>query len=129
MKIISISKKAFANLEPLKLSRETVNTEGIIYDFNYMGNEKVLKTLYTLNGATFANKLYTLEMLDTNREYLPSSFCLPDSLCAVNGIIVGFTSPKIEGINLSSILKSRYIDYKGQIYYLKKVNLNLKKLF
>ena len=128
MKIISISKKAFASLQPLSLSREIFNTEGIMYDFNYMRDEKILKTLYTLNGPTFANKLYTLEMLDTNREYLPSSFCLPDSLCAVNGVIVGFTMPKIEGINLSTILKSRDIDYKGQIYYLKKIGEILNQL-
>ena len=128
MKIISISRKKFNELKKLELSREVLNTEGIVYDFNYKGQEKVLKTLYTLNGPTFANKLYTLEMLDTNKEYLPSSFCIPDYLCSVNNEVVGFTIPKIEGTNLSTILKSKDIDYKGQIYYLKKIGEILNQL-
>lgn len=128
MKIISISKKKFEELEQLKLSREIFNTEGTIYDFNYRGNKKVLKTLYTLNGYTFANKLYTIEMLDSNKEYLPSSFFIPDSLCTVSGKVVGFTVPKIEGTNLSTILNDKNIDYKQQLYYLKKIGEILNQL-
>lgn len=73
MKIISLSKKRFSELEELKLSREIFNTEAKIYDFDYRGNKKVLKTLFTLNGYVFANKLYTLEMLDSNKCYLPTN--------------------------------------------------------
>lgn len=82
MKIINISKKKFQELKKIDLSREIFNTEGTIYDFEYRGEKKILKTLYTLNGYTFANKLYTIEMLDSNKEYLPSSFYIPDYLCA-----------------------------------------------
>ena len=128
MKIINISKKKFQELEKLNLTREVFNTEGILYDFNYQGKEKILKQLYILNGATFANKLYTLEMLDNNREYLPNSFVIPDYLCSVNGEITGFTMPKINGINLSTILKSENKDYKEQIYYLKKIGEILNQL-
>ena len=42
MKVISISKSKFEKLEPLKLSRETFNTEGNVYEFDYRGNPKVL---------------------------------------------------------------------------------------
>ena len=95
MKVISISKKKFQELKKIELSREVFNTEGIIYDFEYRGEKKILKTLYTLNGFTFANKLYTIEMLDSNKEYLPSSFYIPDYLCTVEGKIIGFTVPKV----------------------------------
>ena len=64
MKIISISKKSFEKLHELELPPEVFNNEAEIYDFNYRGEEKVLKVLNILNGKTFANKLYTLEMLD-----------------------------------------------------------------
>ena len=99
-----------------------------IFDFDYRGNKKILKTLYTLNGHTFANKLYTLEMLDSNKEYLPSNFYIPDYLCTVDSKVIGFTVPKIEGINLTDILKSKQIDYKEQIYYLKKIGEILNQL-
>ena len=128
MKIINISKKKFQELVKLNLSKEVFNTEGILYDFNYQGKEKILKQLFILNGAAFANKLYTLEMLDNNREYLPNSFVIPDYLCSVNGEITGFTMPKINGVNLSIILKQENKDYKEQIYYLKKIGEILNQL-
>ena len=128
MKIITLSKKKFENLTKVNLSKEIFNTEGNIYDFEYRGNKKILKTLYTLNGYTFANKLYTIEMLDSNKQYLPSSFYIPDYLCTVDGHVVGFTVPKIEGVNLSTILSSKDINYKEQIYYLKKIGEILNQL-
>lgn len=128
MKIISLSKNRFEKLEKLKLSREIFNTESIIYDFNYRGSKKILKTLYLLNGPTFANKLYTIEMLDSNKENLPSSFYIPDCLCSVDSKIIGFTVPKIEGTNLSVILKSNKVEYKEQLYYLKKIGELLNQL-
>ena len=128
MKIITLSKKKFKELEKISLSREIFNTEGILYDFNYKGDKKILKKLYILNGSVFANKLYTLEMLDNNKEYLPNSFVIPDYLCTVNGEIAGFTMPKIEGTNLSTILQSSNGDYKEQIYYLKKIGEILNQL-
>lgn len=128
MKIISLSKKKFQELKELKLSREIHNTEAKIYDFDYRGNKKILKTLYTLNGHTFANKLYTLEMLDSNKTYLPSNFYIPDYLCTVDSKVIGFTVPKVDGTNLTDILKSKQIDYKEQIYYLKKIGEILNQL-
>lgn len=128
MKIISLSKKKFNELQKLNLSREIFNTEGIIYDFEHRGEKKILKTLYTLNGYRFANKLYTIEMLDSNKEYLPSSFYIPDYLCTVEGKVVGFTIPKINGTNLSTILTSKNINYKEQVYYLKKIGEILNQL-
>lgn len=53
MKIISISKKRFEKLQELKLPREVLNTEAMMYEFSYMGKEKILKHLYILNGSTF----------------------------------------------------------------------------
>ena len=55
-------------------------------------------------------------MLDSNRNYLPTSFYIPDYLCTVEGKVVGFTIPKIEGTNLTEILKTKDIDYKEQVY-------------
>lgn len=129
MKIINLSSKKFKELDKLSLSREVLNTEGILYNFNYRGQKKILKELYITNGYTFANKLYTLEMLDNNKEYLPSSFCIPDYLCTVNGNVVGFTVPKLDGVNLTTILKSKNINYKEQIYYLKKIGEILNQLY
>lgn len=128
MKIISISKKKFNELKKLELSREVLNVESTLYDFDYKGEKKVIKKLYNLNGYTFANKLYTIEMLDNNKKYLPSSFWIPDYLCSLDGNIIGFTVPKIDGINFSTILNCKTIDNKEKIYYLKKIGEILNQL-
>lgn len=128
MKVISISKNNFKKLEPLKLSKQTFNTEGNIYEFNYRGQEKVLKKLFHQSGPIFANKLFTLEMLDTYKEYLPDNFYIPDSLISVDHHIAGFTIPRIYGDNLTDVLASREITLKEKIYYLKKVGETLEQL-
>ena len=128
MKVITISKKRFKELTKIVLSKNVTNTEAKILDLNYNGKEKILKALYYLQGTIFANKLYTIEMLDSNKDYLPSSFLIPDFLCTVSGEVIGFTLPKFEGSNLSDILLSTKIEFKEQIYYLKKIGEILNQL-
>ena len=130
MKVTSISRKAFERLEKMKLSRNIRNTEGVIYDFTPKGNPepKVFKKLHYQNGPVFGNKLFTIEMLDSNREYLPASFCIPDSIVTVGGVIQGITLPKIEGKNLADILSDPNASVEDQIFYLQEVGQILEKL-
>lgn len=128
MKIISIPKKQYEKLKGLDLPREVFNTEGQIYDFKYKRERKVLKELFMANGESFANKLFTIEMLDTYSEYLPENFYIPDYLVSVNKEIVGFTVPFVEGINLSTILKDKHQNYQDQLYYLKSIGKTLDEL-
>ena len=128
MKVISISKKKFRELDHMILSKNVTNTEAKILNLNYKNQEKILKALYYLDGPIFANKLYTIEMLDNNKEFLPTSFLIPDYLCAVNNEIIGFTIPKFNGINLSDILCDMKISPKEHIYYLKKIGEILNQL-
>jgi len=128
MKVISISKNNFKKLEHLKLSKHTWNTEGNVYEFSYRGQEKVLKKLFHQSGTIFANKLFTLEMLDTYKEYLPDNFYIPDSLISVDHHIAGFTIPRIQGDNLADVLVSKDLTNREKIYYLKKVGETLEQL-
>ena len=128
MKVISISKSNFKKLEPLKLSKHTWNTEGNVYEFSYRGQPKVLKKLFHQSGTIFANKLFTLEMLDANKDNLPDNFVMPDSLISVDSTIAGFTIPKIYGDNLVDVLVSNDLTNKEKIYYLKKVGETLEQL-
>ena len=128
MKVTNISRKNFERLERLKLGREITNTEGIMYEFNYKGTEKILKRLFHKNGLVFASKLYTIEMLDNNKMYLPDSFCIADSLISVGGVIEGFSIPKFEGVNLASVLKDKSITPEEKIYYLTKIGELLQQL-
>lgn len=128
MKIIYISKKKFEKLNPVLLPNGLITTEGQVFEFNYRGEQKVLKKLYVTEGKVFANKLYTLEMLDVNKKCLPSNFYIPDYLCSINGQISAFTIPKIDGTNLSEILKSDSFGYKEQLFYLKQIGEMLQQL-
>jgi serine/threonine protein kinase len=128
MHTIEMSKKEFQNLELLQIPSNVLNTEGIIYEMKYKNCDKVLKSLYNLNGPIFANKLYTLEMLSTSKKYLPKSFYIPDSLISVANEIVGFTIPKYEGIALSVLLQNKDISTGEKIFYLKQVGAILEQL-
>ena len=130
MKVTSISRRAFERLEKMKLSRNVRNTEAVIYDFTPKGNPspKVFKKFHYQNGPVFGNKLWTLEMLDTHKEYLPPSFCIPDSIVTVGGVVQGITLPKIEGKNLADILKDKNVPVEDQIFYLQEVGHILEQL-
>lgn len=130
MKVVSISRKAFEKLERMELSRNVRNTEAVMYNFESKKNSApmVFKKLHHQNGSVFGNKLFTIELLDSNRDFLPSCFCIPDSLVTVNGVVQGFILPKIEGRNLSDILKDSNEPVETQIFYLKKVGQMLEHL-
>lgn len=79
MKIINISKKKYESLFPLELSKDIINTEAKLYHYRYTPlYDGVLKKLYQSKGNIFANKLYTIEMLNFYKEYLPNNFVIPD---------------------------------------------------
>lgn len=128
MRIITLSKKQYEKLTKLNLPKEVFNTEAQIFDFIYKRERKVLKELFLANGEIFANKLFTLEMLDTYKQYLPKNFYIPDYLTSVNKEIVGFTVPHVEGINLTTILKNSNINSQEHLYYLKAIGELLEEL-
>lgn len=128
MQVISMSQNKYKQLTKMNLPKEVFNTEAIIYDFRYKGQDKVFKKLLNNTGVNLANKLYTLEMLDVNRKYLPENLCIPDYLTIVGGVVEGFTMPKIEGINFSTTLKNKNITIEEKIYYLKKIGELLHQL-
>ena len=130
MKVTSISRKAFERLDKMKLSKNIRNTEAVIYNYTPKQNPspKIFKKLHYQNGAVFGNKLFTIEMLDSHKEFLPPYFCIPDSIVTVGGIVQGITLQKIEGQNLSDILKDKKVSVEDQIFYLKKVGQMLEQL-
>ena len=128
MKVISLSQKKFKEMTPLELPKEIFNTEAKIFDFKHKNENKVFKRLYQQSGQAFANKLYTLEMLDNNKDYLPDYFFVPDYLVSVGGIVEGFTIPKAKGITLSVLLNDKKIDPSINIFYLKKIGEMLNQL-
>jgi len=120
MQVINYSQKEFNNMVKLNIPYNVFNTEGVIYTLKYKNKEKIFKTLYNLNGNIFANKLYTVEMLDNYKDILPNSFVIPDYLVTIARSIKGFTLPKISGINLTTILNDcKTYSVKEQIKYLK----------
>ena len=93
-----------------------------------MGKVKVFKSLHRTSGVIFANKLYTLEMLNEYRDILPHSFVIPDALVTVEKQIKGFVLPLIKGINLELYLADSNVKISDKIMYLKKIGDILKQL-
>ena len=101
------------------------NTECDLFRFRYCNREMILKKLYFTNGNSFGNKLYTLEALSFNQEFIPNNFILPEFLVAINKRIEAFALPYVKGTNLSIILDNPTIDYEDKKYYLNNTNNSL----
>ena len=98
-----------------------MSTEANFYKFNYLGKVKVFKSLHKTKGPIFANKLFTLEMLNEYREILPNSFVIPESLVSVEKEVRGFALPLIKGITLESYLADKNYKTKDKIEYIKQI--------
>ena len=129
MKIVNISQKRFDSLNRLPLPKDIVNTEAELYHYRYTAlYNGVLKKLYQSEGNIFGNKLYTMEMLNFYRQYLPNNFVIPDILISIKGEIKAFGMPAITGDNLSTLLKNESIPKELQLYFLEEIGNILDKL-
>lgn len=128
MQIINMSKTKLNSLEPLILPKNVTSTECELFKYPYYGKEKLLKKLHRTDGIIFANKLYTIEAFNANKDSMPSNFVLPESLVSINKKIEAFTMKYIKGINLSVILNNPYITYEEKIHYLKSIGRILEQM-
>ena len=128
MQIINMSKTKLNSLEPLILPKNVTSTECELFKYPYYGKEKLLKKLHRTDGIIFANKLYTIESLNANKDSMPSNFVLPESLVSINKKIEAFTMKYIKGINLSVILNNPDITYEEKIHYLKSIGRILEQM-
>ena len=128
MNTINISKRKFESLKEIKLPKEVISTEANFYKFNYLGKVKVFKNLYKTSGSIFANKLFTLEMINEYKDLLPHSFVLPESLVSVEKEIKGFSLPYIKGYNFESFLVNHNVSTESKMYYIKQIGDILEQL-
>ena len=128
MQTINMSKTKLNSLEPLILPKNVTSTECELFKYPYYGKEKLLKKLHRTDGIIFANKLYTIEALNANKDSMPSNFVLPESLVSINKKIEAFTMKYIKGINLSVILNNPDITYEEKIHYLKSIGRILEQM-
>ena len=128
MQIINMSKTKLNSLEPLILPKNVTSTECELFKYPYYGKEKLLKKLHRTDGIIFANKLYTIEALNANKDSMPSNFILPESLVSINKKIEAFTMKYIKGINLSVIFNNPDITYEEKIHYLKSIGRILEQM-
>lgn len=126
MDVISISKRKFDGLEKIDLS--DINTEGVVYKFSYLGCLKLLKKLYITDGISLAGKMFTIEMLNSNKDILPSNFIIPESLVSVDKKVVGFALPYISGMTLKGLLSNKDVSIVCKIDYLKQIGNILDKM-
>lgn len=121
MNIIELSKKEYRNLKPFNVSSSILHTESDLYELDYHGKRKIVKTMFTYDKDFHFEKLRTLETLDTFKYYLPESFLIPDSIISVRRKKEAFTIPYFEGETLNSLLKNHNIPIQTHLYYLKRV--------
>lgn len=134
MRVITMTKKQIERLKKLPISNEVTNTESIIYRTDTLPKNKVpagtlLKYLYIKDKESFANKLYTIEMLSSYGPTLGlKELVIPDALVSVENQAIGFTIPEVKNAtNLGIILKDPKIDKEKKMELLRKVGELLGK--
>ena len=128
MDIINMSQKKFKTLKPLILPEAVISTECNLFNYKFHGKDMLIKKLFCHDGISFANKLYTLQAIDANREYIPSYFIIPECLISIDKRIEAFLINYIKGINLSVILSNSNVSLEEKKFYLKSIGQILEQM-
>ena len=60
-------------------------------------------------------------MLNEYKQYLPTNFCVPDSILCINNSVEAIVEENVIGQNLSLFLQNPKINPQNKIYYLKEI--------
>ena len=132
MKTITLTKHQFEKCSPYIIDKDIINSEAKFYVINkgkYTG-KYLMKKLFVNEGKIFANKLFTISLLNDMESKLGiEELCIPKHLISVDSEVVGFSVPKIDNPrNLGLVLNNPKIDSIDKLKYLKKLGNVLKKI-
>lgn len=133
MEVINYSKHKFNKMPKLELSRNIINTEGVLYFLPYKdkwNNEiKVFKKFHINSGNYFGNKLLTInDLIDSKDELGLDELVFPEKLVTIGNVLSGFIMPYIDSINLGEILSNLAVPTIEKIKLLKKVGEIIEKV-
>lgn len=133
MKNLTISRRQFEKMDKYVLDSSIRSVEAQLFVWNtkesWNHQKKLLKKYYVTNQEYFSNKLYTINMLVSNRKTLQiPELILPEQLLTIDDEIVGYVMPFIENnINLGTLLNSDGLTLFKKIQTLKEIGKILKK--
>lgn len=128
MEIINMSRKKFKTLTPLILPKTIKNVECELFNYRHHGKEMLIKKFLCHDTTFFANKIYTLEAIDVNRDYIPDYFIKPEYLMSIARRIEAFAMSLVKGVNLSMILNDSNIETEEKKLYLRRIGQILKEM-
>lgn len=133
MNTIEFTKREFEKLKQLRLDDHVINTECNLYIVSnkkrWTKDDKLLKKLHVDEGRSFGNKLLTINTLIDERKKIDiPELILPDKLATIDSKVIGFIMPYINGVNLSTAMKSYKYSHQEIIANLKKVGEVLRKM-
>ena len=133
MEIINLTSKEFEKLKKFQVDKGTINCESQLFLSPQKSKWKttvfLFKKFYETEGRYFSNKLYTINELINLKEQIDSSdFVMPEKLVAIDGVIVGYIMPLINGKNFETIFKSQDINITEKTKYLIEIGKILERL-
>lgn len=133
MKTLNITRNELKKLKKFSLESGLFNTEAELFIMKIKDkwniNYKMLKNLYCNEGASFSNKLFTINELIDNKDIINiEELILPEQLLIVDDEVRGFTMPYIDNINFESLLNDTSISNLQKIDYFKQISSILKKM-
>lgn len=126
MNSIFFTRRQFQKLQKCKLQKNIIHTEAELYviekNDSWKKQKMLLKYFYINEGEYFSNKLFTINNLINNRDFINlPALVLPTELAVVNGQVVGYIMPFIENCNLITLLKDLKVSTEKKKNYLAQI--------
>lgn len=89
----------------------------------------LLKKFYITEGEYFSNKLFTINrLIDLKDKIDIKPLILPTKMVVLEGKMVGYLMPYIEGVNLLTLLQSYNVDTETKIAFLEEIGIIIEKV-
>lgn len=128
MRVLNISKRQFEELKPLELSSDIFNSESQLF-FLDKRCKYLFKKLYADLGASFSNKLFTVNELITNADKINiDELVIPNKLVSISHHVVGFSMPYVDNINFKQVLNSSEFSTSEKLKYFREIGELLERM-
>lgn len=126
---LKLTNKNFDELKKVNIDKSIVSTEANFYLYPTGDNIDLLKMFFIQRGNYIENKAYTLRQLIKNKDDIcMDEIVFPDNMVYLNDLLVGFTMPYVDGINLDTMFNCDDVSNKEKIRYLKEIGFILHKM-
>ena len=126
---LKLTNNGLDNLKEMDIDKNVLNTEAKFYLYPDHKKYNLLKVFFIRQGVYLENKTYTLrQLLNNKNKIFMDEIVFPKNMVYMEGDLIGYTMPYVNGINLDTVLNCDSFSNKDKIKYLKKIGFILNQM-